>query len=168
MSNRILFLVSFFALLIMQPSIAAAELKVGYFNFGQILQNVPQTREAEKKLEAEFEPKKKEISDLQEKIKKMATDYEKNKLVMSENDLVKIQSDLRAQEREYKLLVQDYQDDLSIRRNQEMSTIQKLIYQEALEIAKAGTYDLLLQNGVIYASAKVDITAQILKSLSEK
>lgn len=168
MNKRILFLFSCLLMMALQPTVAMAELKVGYFNFRQIIDNVPQTKEAIKKLDSEFEPKKKKISNLDKSFKAKKADLEKNSVVLSEADLLKKQREIRALERELKLMVQEFNDDLSIRRNQEMSGIQKQVYQAALDIAKKENFDLLLHNGVLYASAKTDITAKILKQLSAK
>ena len=168
MNQRIILLLTCLLMTVLQPSVAMAELKVGYFNFRQIIDDVPQTKAAIKKLETEFEPKKKKISDLSSKVKAMKADLEKNSVVLSEEDLLTKQRDIRADERELKLMVQEFNDDFSLRRNQEMSGIQKIVYEAALEIAKSESYDLLLHNGALYASPKIDITSKILKKLSQK
>ncbi len=168
MIKQIFFVLTASLVLLLQPSIASAEIKVGYVNLARIVQNAPQTKAAEKKLQAEFEPRQSKVAQLNEKVKKMKADLEKNGLTLSEKDLVKKQRDIRAEERELKLMVQDLNDDFSIRRNQELKTIQELVGKEAMSIAKTQSLDLLLSNGVVYASPKIDITEQILKNLSSK
>ena len=167
MSKRILCVISLIIGFSAFPQAAYAELKVGYFNFRTIIENVPQAKEAEKKLEAEFAPKQKKISDLDKKIKDAKADLEKNAVVLSDADLLNKQRELRAQERELKLQFQEYKEDVTIRRNQEMSAIQKLVYEAAMEIAKSESYDLILHDGALYASSKIDLTSKILKKLAE-
>ncbi|MGH1538844.1 MAG: OmpH family outer membrane protein [Arenicella sp.] len=146
----------------------AEELKVGYFNFLKVVNSVPQAKEAEKRLEAEFEPRKQKITQLDEEFKQSKADLEKNSLVMTEKDRDAKEKELRAKNRELKLLYQEYQEDLSLRQNQETSAIQKLVYQSVLEIAKNENYDLILDQGTVYASPKIDITAKVLEKLSKQ
>ena len=87
MLNRSLFLVVAFVASLTQANVAFAELKVGVYDNRQILANLPSVEKEKKKLDAEFEPKKKEISDLQNKLLALKSDIEKNIfLLLLQND----------------------------------------------------------------------------------
>lgn len=143
-------------------------IKVGYFNFLKLVNGVPQAVAAEKRLAAEFEPRKAKIEKLDKELKAEGVALEKNAVVMTDADKTAKGRELRAKNRELKLLFQEYQEDLALRQNQETSAIQKLVYQAVIEIAKAEKYDLILDQGTVYASPKIDITAKVLEKLTKQ
>lgn len=151
-----------------QKSDVNEAIKVGYFNFLKLVNSVPQAIEAEKRLATEFEPRKTKIEDLDNELKAEGAALEKNSVVMTEADRTAKERELRAKNRELKLLYQEYQEDLSLRQNQETSSIQKLVYQAVIEIAKSENYDLILEQGTVYASPKIDITAKVLEKLTKQ
>lgn len=151
-----------------QDSGENASIKVGYFNFLKLVNSVPQALEAEKRLGTEFEPRKAAIEKLDQDLKAEGAALEKNAVVMTEADRTAKERDLRAKNRELKLRYQEYQEDLSLRQNQETNAIQKLVYQAVVEIAKAEEYDLILEQGTVYASPKIDITAKVLEKLTKQ
>ena len=151
-----------------KSSEANAPIKVGYFNFLKLVNSVPQAVEAEKRLGAEFEPRKSKIEKLDDELKAEGTALDKNAVVMTEADRTAKERELRTKDRELKQLYQEYQEDLTIRQNQETSAIQKLVYQAVVEIAKAENYDLILEQGTVYASPKIDITAKVLEKLTKQ
>ena len=64
--NSICVLVTLTALLV--SSVSYAELKIGVYDNRQILDNLPNLQKEFEKLKAEFEPKEKQINDLQNKL----------------------------------------------------------------------------------------------------
>ncbi|MCC6714130.1 MAG: OmpH family outer membrane protein, partial [Gammaproteobacteria bacterium] len=58
-----------------------------------------------------------------------------------------------------------FREDVNLRRNEEFGKIQKEIVQSIQDVAKAEGYDLILGEGVIYASDKTDITNAVLERL---
>lgn len=151
-----------------QSSEVNTPIKVGYFNFLKLVNSVPQAIKAEKRLEAEFEPRKTKIENLDNELKAEGAALEKNAVVMTETDRTAKERELRNKNRELKLLYQEYQEDLALRQNQETSAIQKLVYQAVVEIAKTENYDLILEQGTVYASPKIDITAKVLEKLTKQ
>lgn len=155
------------ALFIGSGTAQAENLKLGYFNFLKVMNSVPQAKEAERRLESEFAPRKEKLTKMEEELIKEEADFKKNSLVMAEQDRESLKKQLRVKRREWNLLVQEYQEDVSLRQNKETNDIQKLVYQAVREVAEEGKYDLILQNAV-YASPKSDITAKVLDKLIKK
>ena len=168
MLKRSLFLLVAFSAALMQANVAFAELKVGVYDNRQILDSLPQVQKEFTKLNAEFEPKQKEISDLQSSLLKLKEDVEKNAPVLSSSDLQAKQLEYQSKRRELQLLAEDTERVFNVRRNEVARGIQTMVEKEVLAVAKEQSFDLILRSGVLYASAKVDITQQILKRLSEK
>jgi len=63
---------------------------------------------------------------------------------------------------------QEFREDYNLRRNEELAALQKVVYKAIIEIAKQEKYDLILHEGTIYASGKIDITDLVLKKLGKK
>lgn len=146
---------------------STAPVKVGYFNFLKLVNSVPQAKMAEERLAREFEPRQTQISKMDKDLKAESAELEKNALLLSDSDRVAKERELRAKDRELKLLYQEYQEELELRRNEETRAIQKLVYQAVVDIAKAEAYDLILEQGTVYASPRVDITARVLQKITD-
>lgn len=151
-----------------QASTASAELKVGVYDNRKILESLPSVQNEFKKLNAEFEPTQKEVSDLQSKLLKLKEDIEKNAPILAASELQAKQLEYQSKRRELQLLAEDAERVFSVRRNEVARNIQSTVDAEVLKVAQEEGFDLILRSGVLYASPKVDITNQILKRLSDK
>lgn len=143
--------------------------KVGYFDLVRVMNNIPQAKQAEKRLGAEFEQRKKKLEQFDGEVKLEQSQFERDKQVMSDVEREKKRREIRNRSRELKLSIQEYQEDLSLRQNQETASLQKLVRQAVLEVAKEDGYDLIIDQGaVLFASDKVDITKKVMQRLSVK
>jgi outer membrane protein len=147
---------------------AQAELKIGYVNAVKVIEEAPQGEAALKKLEAEFGPRDKKIVEMQNKIKQHEQDLEKNALVLKENDRRTKEHEIAVLKRDLRRTTQEFREDYNLRRNEELAALQKVVYKAIVEIAKQENFDLIVHEGVIHASNKVDITEKILKKLGKK
>jgi len=144
-------------------------LKIGYFNFAQVMSNIPQAKEAESRLGDEFANRKANIEGLDEELKKMAEELNRDAVVLTAAEQEAKRRELRNRRREFQLLLEEYQEDLSLRQNQETEALRKLVRKAVLDIGKEGKYDLIIEQGVVlFASEKVNITAQVLQRLQQQ
>lgn len=156
------------ALLLIAPSSAFAELKVGVVNAAAVMEQSPQKTRALARLEKEFSSRSKTI---ESKVKALRTKQEKlvkDGAIFSAEERKKKERALVAEQREIKRLQDEYGEDLSIRRNEELRKLEKEIAQTIVELAEKDGYDLVVFQGVIYASDKVDITEKVLSMLKAK
>ncbi len=145
-----------------------AELKIGYVNAVKVIEEAPQGEAALKKLEAEFGPRDKKIVELQNRVKKLEEELARNALVLKESDRRAREHELLMLKRELRRESQEFREDYNLRRNEELAALQKLVYKVILEIAKQEKYDLILHEGVITASPRVDITDKVLQRLGKR
>ena len=145
----------------------AAELKIGYVNAVKVIEEAPQGESALKKLEAEFAPRDKQIVAMQNKLKQLESDLEKNALVLKEAEHRSKEFEIVSLKRDLRRSTQEFREDYNLRRNEELAALQKIVQRTIAEIAKQENYDLILESAV-YAGSKVDITEQILKKLGKK
>jgi len=76
----------------------------------------------------------------------------------AEKSLQQRRIDIQRNERELR-------EDMDLRRREEIGDLQEKINVTIDKIAADEKYDLILYNGIAYASSKVDITEQIIKAL---
>ena len=145
-----------------------AELKVGFVQVDKILQEAPQTIESNKKLEKEFSSRTDKLKADVKALKERESSFSKDALTMKESErdskeksLSQLRVDVQRKERELR-------EDINIRRNEELGGLQEQINKAVTSVSKAEGFDLVLYNGVAYASEKIDITDKILKSLGKK
>lgn len=146
----------------------AAELKIGYVNAVKVIEEAPQGESALKKLEAEFSPRDKKIVEMQNRIKQLEQELEKNALVLKEPDRRAREHEVVSLKRDVRRMSQEFREDYNLRRNEELAALQKVVYKAIVEIAKQEQFDLILHEGVIYAGTKVDVTEKVLKKLGKK
>ena len=145
-----------------------ADLKVGFVQVDKILQEAPQTIESNKKLEKEFSSRTDKLKADVKALKERESSFSKDALTMKESErdtkeksLSQLRVDVQRKERELR-------EDINIRRNEELGGLQEQINKAVTSVSKAEGFDLVLYNGVAYASEKIDITDKILKSLGKK
>jgi outer membrane protein len=144
---------------------AAQDLKIGVVNVPLLLDRAPQTKTAMDALQEEFAPrqrefqaKAKELEDLQEKMKKDAA-------VMGEAERRNAEKDLRDLQREVQRMQNEFQEDLNLRQNEELGNLQRTLVAEIQSYAQQEGYDLIVGDGVLFASNAINITEEVLRAI---
>jgi outer membrane protein len=153
------------ALTFVGTSVNAAELKIGVVNAGAVLDQSPQKTQALSRLEKEFSARGKS---LESKLKVLRSDQDKlakDGAILGADEQKSKERKILSDQRELKRLQDEYSEDLSIRRNEELRKLEQKIAQTIVDLAKKESYDLVVYQGVIYASDKVDMTAKVLELL---
>ena len=146
----------------------AAELKIGYVQVDKILQEAPQTAESGKKLEKEFSPRTQELDRMQKQIKDLESSLTKDSLTLSEAARRDKERDISNLKIEFQRKQRELREDVNLRKNEELGSLQDRINKAVTAVAEAEGYDLVIYSGVAFASKKVDITDKVLKSLGKK
>ena len=143
----------------------AADIKIGFVNYSQLLQESPQAKVAQEALRNEFAPKQRELTTIQAQLKSKEDKLQKDGATMSADQRTKAEKELRDGSRDYQAKVTAYQEDFNTRQNEELSRLQNELVGLVQKYADAQKFDLVLADGVIYASNALDITASVLASL---
>jgi len=144
---------------------AFAALKIGYVNVVKVIEKAPQGELALKRLDAEFAPRDKKLLAMRQKIKSLETDLDKDSLVLKSQDREKKERNLLVLKRDLRRATQEFREDYNLRRNEELAALQKLVYKTIIELAKKDKYDLIVHEGAVYSSNKIDITDRVLQIL---
>lgn len=155
--------------LLLQIAVAqAAELKIGFVNAAQILDKAPQAELARSRLEKEFAPRDKSLVDAQKSLRSLEEKLARDSAVMGDSERRNLERDIIAQQRELKRAQDEFREDFTIRRNEELGSLQRQVYEAIVSLAKEEQFDLIVNDGaVIYASEQVDITDQVLRRLTK-
>lgn len=144
---------------------ALAETRVGVVNTVQLMEEAPQAKAAQSKIETEFAPREKELVSLQKSIRKLEDKLARDGAVMSEKESTKLERDILSKRRELKRSQDEFRDDLNIRKNEVLSKLQRQMYEATVALAKEKKYDVILGQGVVYSSKSVDVTGLVLDKL---
>ena len=143
----------------------AQDLKIGYVNSERVLREAAPAKAAQVKLEAEFGKREKELQDAAAKLKAAADKLDKDGPTLSEAERSRRQRDLVEQDRDLQRKRREFQEDLNVRKNEELSQVVERANRAIRQIFDQEKYDLILQE-VVFASPRVDITDKVIKALN--
>lgn len=152
-------------LLFSTAAVNAQELKIGFVDTARVLKDAPQADLARKKLEHEFAPRDEKIVNMQKQLKNLDDRQNKDIAVMSDSVRRKVERDMIELRRDIKRAKEEFTEDFNLRRNEELTKLQRLISQTTVAVAKEDGYDIVLSDSVLYTSKRVDITEKILERL---
>jgi outer membrane protein len=151
--------------MLLAASAHAQELKIGVVNVERVLKEANMAKAADAKLSAEVSKREKELADMAGRLKAAADKLDKDIPTLSEADRNRRQRELVDQEREFQRKRREVQEDLNLRKNEELSALQERAARVIKQIAEAEKYDLILESAV-YASARIDITKKVVDALN--
>lgn len=147
---------------------AAQELKVGVVSVPDLMEKAPQARIAMDELEQEFQPRQREIIAKQKEYEELTARVQRDVAVMGETERRTAEKNLRDMQREVLRLQSEFREDLDLRRNEELGKLQRSLLQEVQAYAQAAGFDIILGDGVLFASPSVNITELVLQSMEAK
>ncbi|CAN5312352.1 OmpH family outer membrane protein [soil metagenome] len=146
-------------------AVQAQEMKIGYVNSERVLREANLAKAAQLKLEAEFGKREKELKDIETKLRGAAEKLEKDAPTLAEAERNRRQRDLVEADRDLQRKKREWQEDLTQRKNEELSAVVERANRVIKQIFDAEKYDLILQDA-IHFSARVDITKKVIDALN--
>jgi outer membrane protein len=161
---------SFLAIFVMSlisltSAVSAQEFKIGFINTDRIFRDANSAKTAQAKLEQEFMKREKELNDLGAQIKTAVDKLEKEAPTMAEAQRNSRQKQLTDQDRDFQRKRREFQEDLNVRKNEELQIVLERANKVVKQVAEAEKYDYVLQEAV-YVNPKHDITEKVLKVLN--
>lgn len=158
----------FLALVLSSTTVLAADFKIGFVNTDKILEESPQAKAADRRLQSEFSKAEKDILDAEKRIKLLEEQLERNGPTMRSSKRMDLELDINRHKRNLAVMKAEFQERFVIRRNEEITELQKTVANVVADYAKQNRFDLILTDGVFYASDAVDITDKILNILKRQ
>jgi outer membrane protein len=142
-----------------------AELKIGVLDYGRLMDESPQGKVLLEALRNEAGTKQRELQTAAQTLQGKRDKLVKDRATMSPDQVTRTEKDIRDGERDLARRQSEIQDDFNARRNEEMSKLQRTLIEEVRGYAKTQNFDLVITDGVIYATPTIDITGGVLQLL---
>jgi outer membrane protein len=161
---------SAFFLLFSIPSFA--QLKIGYVDSNTIMDNLPDAQDARQKLDALVREWQAELNKKEAQWKSKYDDYEKRKLIMTDQTRAEMETELMNMEKE----ISDYREkkfgtngELFQKQDELMKPVQNKIFNAIQDIAQDEDLDFVFDRSgdvmLLYAKEEYDITNKVLDKL---
>ncbi|TVQ89761.1 MAG: OmpH family outer membrane protein [Chromatiaceae bacterium] len=157
-----------FALLTAQVfmAAAAADLRIAVIDPTRIVEESPQYESARNMLSAEIREREAALRQQQEDIDRLNDRLERDGALMSQDELTRLQNDIRARNRRLRYERAEVQEDFALRQTDLRTKLVKQVEEVVQQIAREKEIDLILSEGVVYFSERVDISAEVIERLT--
>ena len=167
-----LIFISLFVYLPLLSFVGNAQLKIGYVDSDTIMDNYPDVQDARQKLDALIQEWQTEVRKLESELKAKQDDYDKRKLIMTEQTSVEAKADITRLEKE----IADYRDkkfgangELFQKQNELMKPIQNKVFTIIQQVATEEELDFVFDRSgdilFLYAKPEYDLTAKVIERL---
>lgn len=143
----------------------AQEFRIGFVNTERIFREANQAKAAQTKLEQEFSRREKELQNQASQLKAASEKFEREAPTLPEAQRVTRQRQLVNQDQEFQRKQREFQEDLNLRKNEELQQVLERANRVIKQVAEAEKYDLVIQEAV-YINPKHDITDKVLSGLN--
>jgi outer membrane protein len=153
-------------------SVSNAQLKIGYVDSNAIMDNLPDVQDARQKIDALVQEWQNDLREMDSRLKAKKDDYEKRKLIMTEQTSADSLAAIKKLEKE----ISDYRDkqfgangELFQKEDELMKPVQNKIFNTIKDIAVEEDLDFVFDRSgdmlFLYAKEKYDLTAKVLEKL---
>ena len=145
----------------------AVELKIGFVNTERVFREAVPAKRAQQKLEREFAARNAELAKLEKQGRDLQTELERENVTIPEPQRREKERQLADISRNFQRTQREIREDLNLRRNEELASVQERATRIINQIAEQEKFDLILQEAV-FASGKIDITDKVIRALADK
>lgn len=143
----------------------AQDFRIGFVNTERIFREANLAKAAQTKLEQEFSRREKEVQGLGATLKTASEKFEREAPTLPESQRSSRQRQLVDMDRDFQRKQREFQEDLNLRKNEELQQVLERANRVIKQVAEAEKYDLVIQEAV-YINPKHDITDKVLSSLN--
>jgi outer membrane protein len=133
----------------------------------QLLTESSQVAEINAKLQKRFSEPKKQLEDMAKSIQEQEKEIKRNELMMTESKITKSKQDLLEKVKQFRQMEAKLGQELQAVQNEELTAFRQVVAKVLEEIAQKESYDLILNDGVMYAAKSINITDKILERLNK-
>ena len=163
---------SLFVYLPLMSFVSSAQLKIGYVDSDTIMDNYPDVQDARQKLDALIQEWQTELRKLESDLKLKQDDYDKRKLIMTEQTSTEAKADITKLEKE----IADYRDkkfgangELFQKQNELMKPLQNKVFTIIQQVATEEALDFVFDRSgdilFLYAKPEYDVTSKVIERL---
>ena len=153
-------------------SVMSAQPKIGYVDSDTVMKQLADYQDTQKKLDALIKEWQEELSKLERDWKDKYDDYQKKKLILSEEKRIDIEKelvDMENQTSKYRQEKLGVRGELFQKQEELMKPINNRIFNAIQDVAKENDYDFIFDRSggmiFLYAKDKYDVTQLVLDKL---
>lgn len=156
------------ATLLALPAAALADAKIGVVKLNRLFEEAPQSLALQRSLSEEFAPRERDIRAKRESLREVEERLQQGEGFLSEDERRRLETTFRDGQRDLQRAQNEFLEDVNLRRNERLGDLQRLFITEIQAYGQAQNFDLVLVEGFIHASDRVDITQQVLQALQRR
>ncbi len=142
--------------------------KFGFVHTERVLRDSAPAVRAQKKIEAEFQKRDRELAGIADQLKRMQAELDKDAMTMSETQRRAKEREFGELNREFQRKQREFREDLNQRRNEELAQVVEQANRVIRMIAEQEKFDIIFQEMPAYVSPRIDITDKVIKALEGK
>jgi outer membrane protein len=139
--------------------------RVAVIDPNRIVEESPQYDAARNMLSEEVQEREAALRQQQEEIDRLNAQLERDGALMSEDEIKRLRNDIRARTRRLRYAKAEVQEDFALRQTELRTTLVQQVEEVVEQVAKEKGIDLILSEGVVYFSQRVDISAEVIDRL---
>ncbi|AGA89567.1 outer membrane protein [Thioflavicoccus mobilis 8321] len=148
--------------------VQAADYTIAVIDANRVVEESPQYDAAGEALQSEIGEREKALREQQDELSKLQQKLERDAALMSEDEVQRLQNDIRSRQRRLKYAQVEFQEDFSLRQNELRTKLAKQVQEAVVELAKEKKIDLILSEGVVYSSDRIDISDEVIERLKQR
>jgi outer membrane protein len=158
------------ALVLVAESAAVADTtaegcRIAVIDPNRIVEESPQYDAARNILSEEAQEREASLRQQQQDIDRLNEQLESGGALMSEDEVKRLRSDIRARTRRLRYAKAEVQEDFALRQTELRTNLVKQVEEVVEQVAKEKEIDLILSEGVVYFSERVDISGEVIERL---
>jgi outer membrane protein len=150
------------------PVPAAPAYVIAVIDPTRIVEQSPQYEAARAQLQKEVGDREKKLVEQQKQIAELQKKLERDAALMSEEEIQRLQSDIRNRDRKVKYAQAEFREDFSLRQNELRNKLAKQVDEVVKELAREENIDLIFSEGLVYFSKRMDISDKVIARLRKK
>jgi outer membrane protein len=140
-------------------------LRIGYLDVSRVAEESPQYQAARESLQTELKRREADLRRLADQLQGREERLRRNNSVMSASKVSELEREILSLRRKLQNSREEHRDELSLRQNEERTKLLRQVTEVVKAIGKEERFDLILTEGVAYASTDVDISDRVLQRL---
>jgi len=149
-------------------SLPAADYVIAVIDPTRIVEQSPQYEAARAQLQKEVSDREQKLAEQQKQLSELRQRLERDAALMSEEELQRLQTNIRDRGRKVKYAQAEFREDFSLRQNELRTKLAQQVEEVVAELAREENIDLILSEGMVYVSKRVDISNKVITRLEEK
>jgi outer membrane protein len=146
---------------------AAVDMKIGFVNTERVFREAAPAKRAQQKLEREFAARNQELGKMEKQGRDLQSELERENVTMADTARREKERQLADISRNFQRMQREIREDLNLRRNEELASVQERATRVINQIAEQEKFDLIIQEAV-FASGRIDITEKVIRALADK